>query len=98
MEQPGVQDSPVKPRRLRGLRRAGGTAEGFEEGAVPLTLRGALGTSSRPGVKTPSFHCRFDPGSGKNKWKKKKRFKKYTEGTLCVRRRRGAVVEAWAVE
>ena len=64
-EQPGVQDSPVKPCWPQGLRRAVGTPEGFKEGALPLTLRGALGTSSSPGVKTPSFHCRFDPWSGK---------------------------------
>jgi len=52
VKQPGVQDSPVKPRRPRGLRLAVGTMEGFKEGALPLTLRGALGTSSGPGIKT----------------------------------------------
>ena len=61
------QDSPVKPRRPRGLRRAVGTTEGFKERALPLTLRGALGTSSGPGIKTLSFPCRFDPWSGKSK-------------------------------
>lgn len=66
-EQPGVQDSPVKPCGPRGFRHAVGTLEGFKEGALPLTLRGPLGTSRVPGVKSPSFHCRFDPWSGKNK-------------------------------